>query len=66
MLGGICDSHIENSTDLKNRLKNIGVRNKKLMSFDVESLLTNVPIPENYHYQITIENYQDRFEKSSV
>ena len=46
MLGGICDSHIKNSTDLKNRLKNIGVRSKKLVSFDVESLFTNVPIPE--------------------
>ena len=46
MLGGICDSHIKNSTDLKNRLRNTGVRNKKLVSFDVESLFTNVPIPE--------------------
>ena len=27
-------------------MQNIGVRNKKLVSFDIESLFTNVPIPE--------------------
>ena len=46
MLGGICDSHVKNSTVLKNCLKNIGVRNKKLVSFDVEFLFTNVLITE--------------------
>ena len=46
MLGGICAFHIKNSTELKNHLRNIGVRNKKLVSSDVESLFTNVPLPE--------------------
>ena len=43
-LGSINEAHLWNSTDLIGRLKKISLRNKKLVSFDVKSLFTNVPV----------------------
>ena len=45
-LGTISDSHLNNSQDLKQRLKNTNFRNKKLVSFDIKSMFTNVPTNE--------------------
>ena len=44
LLGKISGSHLRNSGDLINRLKEVDMTNKKLASFDVKSLFTNVPI----------------------
>lgn len=43
-LGSISGAHLKNSTDLINRLKNISLEGKKMASFDVKALFTNVPI----------------------
>ena len=43
-LGTISGSHLRNSTELIEQLKNIDMRGKKLASFDVKSLFTNVPV----------------------
>ena len=43
-LGSISSFHLKNSADIIQRLKSKGFRNKKLVSFDVKSLFTNVPI----------------------
>ena len=42
-LGTISDCHLRNSRDLMTRLKQVNFHNKKLASFDVKSLYTNVP-----------------------
>ena len=61
-LGSISEAHLQNSGDLLERLKDVNFRNKRLASFDVKALFTNVPtegaekaiekalsgIPENY------------------
>ena len=44
VLGSISEAHLHNSGDLLNRLQKIDLRNKKLASFDVKALFTNVPI----------------------
>ena len=43
-LGSISAAHLRNSGDLLERLKELSFRNKKLASFDVKALFTNVPI----------------------
>ena len=43
-LGKISGNHLRNSSDLMDRLKRVAFKNKRLASFDVKSLFTNVPI----------------------
>ena len=43
-LGSINSAHIRNSGDLIQRLSTTDVHHKKLISFDVKSLFTNVPV----------------------
>ena len=43
VLGKISGNHLRNSSDLMARLRQIGFKNKRLASFDVKSLFTNVP-----------------------
>ena len=43
LLGTISGAHLRNSSDLLERLSNVGFRNKVMASFDVKSLFTNVP-----------------------
>ena len=43
-LGSTSESHIKNSADMMDRLKDIDFRDKKLASLDVKSLFTNVSI----------------------
>ena len=43
-LGKISGAHLKNSTDLIQRLKEVDFKDKRLVSFDVKSLFTNVPI----------------------
>lgn len=43
-LGSISNAHLKNSTDLIGRMKNVDLKNKKLASFDVKALFTNVPV----------------------
>ena len=43
-LGSISNAHLRNSSDLIERVKNTDMRNKKLASFDVKALYTNVTI----------------------
>ena len=43
-LGSISGTHLRNSGDLINRIKNIDFTDKIIASFDVKSLFTNVPI----------------------
>ena len=45
-LGSVSDAHLNNSQDLKERLKEWNFKNKKLVSFDVKSMFTNVPVNE--------------------
>ena len=45
-LGSISTAHLKNSTDLIERLKSINFQKKKLASFDVKALFTNVPSEE--------------------
>lgn len=44
VLGSVSDAHLRNSGDLLNRLKELDFTDKKLASFDVKALFTNVPI----------------------
>ena len=46
LLGSISDSHLKNSGDLLNRLKQLDFGEKKMASFDVKALYTNVPVKE--------------------
>ena len=43
-LGTISEAHLKNSTDLIERLTNIDFTNRKMASFDVKALYTNVPV----------------------
>ena len=43
-LGKISDSHLKNSTDLMRKLREVNFSEKQIVSFDVKSLFTNVPI----------------------
>ena len=45
-LGSISGTHLKNTSDLINRLKGKGLRNKKLVGLDVVSLFTKVPVDE--------------------
>ena len=45
-LGTISGAHLNNSHDLKQRLKAMNFKNKKLVSFDVKSMFTNVPVED--------------------
>ena len=45
-LGKISNSHIENNQDFIQKVKGISTHGKKLVSFDVNSLFTKVPIEE--------------------
>ena len=44
MLGTLSQAHLKNSGDLLERLKDIDIRGKKLASFDVKALFTNVTV----------------------
>ena len=44
LLGTISSSHLKNSGDLINKIKDINVENKQLASLDVVSLYTNIPV----------------------
>ena len=44
LLGSISDSHLKNSGDLLNRLKELDFSGEKMASFDVKALFTNVPV----------------------
>ena len=43
-LGTVSDAHLKNSSDLIMKLKKINFADKKLASFDVKALFTNVPV----------------------
>jgi len=45
-LGSISTSHLKNSGDLLERLKDYKARNMTVVSFDVKALFTNVPTEE--------------------
>lgn len=45
-LGTISSSYIKNSEDFVSRVKNVDLTGKKMLSFDVTSLFTNVPLDE--------------------
>ena len=45
-VGTISSAHVKNSDDLLTKFRNINLVGKKLVSFDVSSLFTNVPVPE--------------------
>ena len=44
LLGSISNSHLKNSGDLLNRLNELDFSDKKMASFDVKALFTNVPV----------------------
>lgn len=44
LLGSISNSHLKNSGDLLDRLKQLDFSHKKMASFDVTALFTNVPV----------------------
>lgn len=44
LLGTVSDSHLKNSGDLLNCLNQLDFRGKKMASFDVTALFTNVPV----------------------
>ena len=46
LLGTLNDSHLKNSGDLLNRLKDVDFEQKKLASFDVKALFTSVPVKD--------------------
>lgn len=46
LLGSTSSTHVKNSAELVQKLKTMPAKNKKLASFDVKSLFTNVPIKE--------------------
>ena len=43
-LGTVSDSHLRNTDDLMTKLKDVDFSDKRLASFDVKSLFTNVPV----------------------
>ena len=44
MLGTVNPSHLKNSADLLNRIRNTNMKNKQLTSLDIVSLYTNIPV----------------------
>ena len=47
LLGKVSDSHLKHSGALLKRIKNLTTKTKKLVSFDVVSLYTNVPVEKS-------------------
>ena len=43
-LGQISNTHLNNSSDLKERIEEVNMKNKVIVSFDVKALFTNVPV----------------------
>ena len=59
-LGSISGCHVKNSTELLERLVELSTRNKKLASFDVKNLFTNVPIDGSMEaVERTVQNIPD-------
>ena len=50
LLGTISGSHIINSTDFVEKIRGIDLTDKVMVSFDVDSLFTNVPIDETLNF----------------
>ena len=50
LLNLISGSHINNTDDFLSKVKNIGLSNKKVVSFDVVSLFTNIPVTNAINY----------------
>ena len=50
LLGTISGSHIINSTDFVEKIRGIDLTDKVMVSFDVDSLFTNVPIDETLKF----------------
>ena len=50
LLGKISGSHIINSTDFVEKIRGIDLTDKVMVSFDVDSLFTNVPIDETLNF----------------
>ena len=44
--GTISDSYISNTDDFLNKVRNVDLHNKTMVSFDVGSLFTNVPLDD--------------------
>ncbi|CAF2138891.1 unnamed protein product, partial [Rotaria magnacalcarata] len=53
-VGTISQAHVKNSEDLINKIKNFNLTESKLVSFDVVSLFTNVPVENTIEF---LENY---------
>ena len=58
-LGKISDAHLRNSGHLISTLKDVNMRNKILMGFDVKSLFTNVPVVEAIEAAVKTLDYID-------
>ena len=48
-LGKINNSHLKNSANLIDRIKNINMKNKMMASLDITSLYTNIPVKKCLH-----------------
>ena len=48
--GTISDSYISNTDDFLNKVKNVDLHNKTMVSFDVNSLFTNVPLDDTREF----------------
>ena len=46
LVGSISKSHIKNSSDFIEKLKSLSLNNGKMVSFDVDSLFTKVPLDD--------------------
>lgn len=43
-MGSLTNTHLRNSTDLIDRVRSLNLTGKKIASFDVKALFTNVPV----------------------
>jgi hypothetical protein len=50
ILGKISGSHLKNSEDFITKIRDVNMSNKIMVSFDVDSLFTNVPLDETLIY----------------
>ena len=50
LLGSISHSHLINFDDFVSKVREINLKDKVLVSFDVESLFTNVPVEETLSF----------------
>ena len=48
--GTISDSYISNTDDFLNKVRNVDLHNKTMVSFDVSSLFTNVPLDDTMEF----------------